>query len=97
MARLPRGTRNGMAADIVGLYLNPPENALVIAVDEKPSIQAIYASRYLSKFQNILRRPRDDFEMSARSVLRNFRLPAHQMTMKPAVGEVDDKAHSHPD
>ena len=28
------------AADIVGLYLNPPENALVISVDEKPSIQA---------------------------------------------------------
>jgi len=29
------------AADIIGLYLNPPENALVIAIDEKPSIQAI--------------------------------------------------------
>jgi len=29
------------AADIVGLYLNPPEKALVISVDEKPSIQAI--------------------------------------------------------
>ena len=29
------------AADIVGLYLDPPENALVISVDEKPSIQAL--------------------------------------------------------
>lgn len=29
------------AADVVGLYLNPPENALVISVDEKPSIQAL--------------------------------------------------------
>lgn len=29
------------AADIVGLYLNPPEYALVISVDEKPSIQAL--------------------------------------------------------
>jgi transposase len=29
------------AADIVGLYLNPPENAVVISVDEKPSIQAL--------------------------------------------------------
>jgi len=29
------------AANIVGLYLNPPENALVISVDEKPSIQAL--------------------------------------------------------
>ncbi len=29
------------AADIVGLSLNPPENALVVSVDEKPSIQAL--------------------------------------------------------
>ena len=29
------------AADIVGLYLNPPENAVVICVDEKPHIQAL--------------------------------------------------------
>ena len=29
------------AADIVGLYLAPPENAIVLAVDEKPSIQAL--------------------------------------------------------
>ena len=29
------------AADIVGLYLNPPEKALVISVDEKPSMQAL--------------------------------------------------------
>jgi transposase len=29
------------AAAIVGLYLDPPENALVLCVDEKPSIQAL--------------------------------------------------------
>ncbi|BBO18495.1 IS630 family transposase [Candidatus Brocadia pituitae] len=29
------------AADIVGLYLSPPENVIVISVDEKPSIQAL--------------------------------------------------------
>lgn len=29
------------AADVVGLYLNPPLNALVLSVDEKPSIQAL--------------------------------------------------------
>lgn len=29
------------AADIVGLYLDPPEHALVLSVDEKPSIQAL--------------------------------------------------------
>jgi len=39
------------AADIVGLYLNPPENALVICVDEKPSIQA------LERAQGYLRLP----------------------------------------
>jgi transposase len=29
------------AADIVGLYLDPPEDAIVISVDEKPAIQAL--------------------------------------------------------
>jgi hypothetical protein len=29
------------AADVVGLYLNPPENTLVLCVDEKPCIQAL--------------------------------------------------------
>ena len=29
------------AAEIVGLYLNPPLNALVLSVDEEPSIQAL--------------------------------------------------------
>jgi len=29
------------AADIVGLYLDPPENAIVLCIDEKPGIQAL--------------------------------------------------------
>jgi transposase len=29
------------AAEVVGLYVAPPENAIVISVDEKPSIQAL--------------------------------------------------------
>lgn len=29
------------ASDIVGLYLNPPESAVVLCMDEKPSIQAL--------------------------------------------------------
>jgi hypothetical protein len=29
------------AADVVGLYLAPPKNAIVLCVDEKPSIQAL--------------------------------------------------------
>jgi len=39
------------AAAIVGLYLAPPENAIVLAVDEKPSIQALErAQGYLKLF-----------------------------------------------
>lgn len=34
-------------ADVVGLYLNPPKNAFVICIDEKPGIQAI--SRRIKK------------------------------------------------
>ena len=33
------------AADVVGLYLAPPENALVLCVDEKPNIQALERRR----------------------------------------------------
>ena len=32
------------AANIVGLYLNPPEKAFVVSIDEKPSIQALERS-----------------------------------------------------
>lgn len=33
------------AADVIGLYLNPPQNAVVLSVDEKPSIQALERAR----------------------------------------------------
>lgn len=33
------------SADVIGLYLNPPQNALVLCVDEKPSIQVLERSR----------------------------------------------------
>lgn len=39
------------AADVVGLYLDPPDNALVLSVDEKPHIQA------LQRAQGYLRLP----------------------------------------
>ena len=39
------------AAEIVALYLDPPENAVVLAVDEKPHIQA------LERAQGYLRLP----------------------------------------
>jgi len=40
------------AADIVGLYLAPPENALVICVDEKPQIQALERAQGWLKLPN---------------------------------------------
>jgi transposase len=40
------------AADIVALYLHPPENAVVIAVDEKPHIQALERAQGYLKFPN---------------------------------------------
>jgi transposase len=40
------------AADIVGLYLAPPENAVVISVDEKPAIQALERAQGYLKLPN---------------------------------------------
>src|SRR5205823_1933479 len=40
------------AADVVGLYLAPPENAIVICVDEKPSIQALERAQGYLKLPN---------------------------------------------
>lgn len=39
------------AADIIGLYLSPPDNAIVLSIDEKPHIQA------LERAQGYLRLP----------------------------------------
>lgn len=36
-----------MMLELVGLYLNPPENALVLCVDEKPGIQALHRTQSL--------------------------------------------------
>ena len=40
------------AAEIVGLYLQPPENAVVISVDEKPHIQALERAQGWLKLPN---------------------------------------------
>jgi transposase len=40
------------AAEIVGLYLDPPDNALVVAVDEKPHIQALERAQGYLKLPN---------------------------------------------
>lgn len=40
------------AADIVGLYIDPPANAVVLSVDEKPSIQALERAQGYLKLPN---------------------------------------------
>lgn len=40
------------AADIVGLYMDPPTNAVVICVDEKPAIQALERAQGWLKLPN---------------------------------------------
>jgi transposase len=40
------------AADVVGLYIDPPANAIVLCVDEKPSIQALERAQGYLKLPN---------------------------------------------
>ena len=40
------------AAEVVGLYMSPPANAIVLCVDEKPSIQALERSQGYLKLPN---------------------------------------------
>jgi transposase len=40
------------AADVVGLYLDPPENAVILSVDEKPHIQALERAQGYLKLPN---------------------------------------------
>src|SRR5215472_17617048 len=40
------------AAEIVGLYMAPPENAVVLSIDEKPSIQALERAQGYLKLPN---------------------------------------------
>ncbi len=40
------------AADVVGLYMAPPKNAVVLCIDEKPSIQALERAQGYLKLSN---------------------------------------------
>lgn len=40
------------AADVVGLYMSPPANAVVLCIDEKPSIQALERTQGYLKLPN---------------------------------------------
>src|SRR5262249_31608694 len=41
------------AADVVGLYIDPPAKAVVLCVDEKPSIQALERAQGYLKLPNV--------------------------------------------
>lgn len=42
---LDRSGTGRQVTDVVGLYLAPPENAIVLVIDEKPQIQALNRNR----------------------------------------------------
>jgi len=46
------------AADVVGVYLDPPEDAVVLCVDEKPHIQALERAQGYLRLPNGKGRPR---------------------------------------
>jgi hypothetical protein len=51
-AGVGRRVRCPKAVDIVGLYLAPPEQTLVICVDEKPQIQALERAQGYLRFSD---------------------------------------------
>jgi hypothetical protein len=44
-ARAKRHVALRAKSDVVGLYVNPPDHAVVIAFDEKPQVQALERSQ----------------------------------------------------
>lgn len=50
--REQRSELHGKAADVVGLYVAPPQKAIVLCVDEKPSIQALERTQGYLKLPN---------------------------------------------
>lgn len=57
--------------EIVGLYINPPENSLVVCLDEKPAIQAL-ERRHQSKEMRSGKPQKRDFNYVRHGVLNLF-------------------------
>ena len=81
------------AAEIVGLYMAPPDNAVVLSIDEKPSIQALERAQGYLKFPERprahraiarLQAPRDDDACSPPSMSPTARWSA--ATIKDGAG-----------
>ena len=70
------------AADVVGLYLDPPENALVLCMDEKPHIQA------LERAQGYLKMPDGRAMMGFSHEYKRHGTSTLFATMETATGQV---------
>jgi len=60
------------AADIIALYLNPPENAIVLSIDEKPHIQALERAQGQIKAGHYRRRRRREFLHFMNQVIADY-------------------------
>src|SRR5260370_6591114 len=69
--------------DIVGLYLNPPDHALVLCVDEKTVIQALDRTQPLLPFS--AKKPRSWTNEYARHATQTLLPPLELPTVKPVV------------
>lgn len=76
------------AADIVALYLHPPENAIVVCVDEKPDIQV------LERAQGWLRLPNGKALNGFSHCYKEHGTPALFAVLEVATGQVQ-VGHSH--
>src|SRR5438105_3082838 len=67
--------------DIVGLYLNPPDRAVVLCVDEKPQIQALDRSQPILPLQpgQIERRTHDDVRHGTTSLFAALNVESGQV------------------
>ena len=88
------------AAAIVGMYLDPPENAVVLCVDEKPAIQALQRAqgwlklpngRALTGFNHEYKRNGTTTLFAALNVARSGQNRSLQATQTTAVSELYER------
>jgi hypothetical protein len=82
-------------ADIVGLYLDPPERALVLSVDEKSQIQALNrAAPLLALRPGIAAQMTHDYQRHGTSSLFAALEVASARSMDVAIGAIATKSSS---
>jgi transposase len=84
------------AADIVGLYVAPPARAIVLCVDEKPSIQALERAQGYLKLPNgraLTGQSHDDTICSARSRHRKDHRNAFKTPSPRRISRLHEQRH----